>query len=155
MTILFSQAVVVYQSFISSIFTREVQYWEPQIVAWSRQYDLDPDIIATIMQIESCGDPQARSAAGAQGLFQVMPYHFASGEDMFAPDTNAHRGLTYYTAGLRYHQDDIFLSFAGYNAGHGVAALDWAVWPTETQRYYYWSTGIYTEAKSGLNVSPT
>ena len=37
---------------------------------------LDPDIIATIIQIESCGNPAARSTAGAQGLFQVMPFHF-------------------------------------------------------------------------------
>ena len=36
-------------------------------MGWAEQYSLDPDIIATIMQIESCGDPNAVSSAGAQG----------------------------------------------------------------------------------------
>ena len=68
-------AVAVAGGGISPVFSPQIQHWAPQIVTWSAQYGLDPDIVATIMQIESCGDPQAVSNAGAQGLFQVSRTH--------------------------------------------------------------------------------
>ena len=60
---------------IASFFTPEIQYWESNILAWAEEKGLDPNLVATVMQIESCGDPLAESPAGAIGLFQVMPYH--------------------------------------------------------------------------------
>lgn len=140
---------------ISPVFSPQIQHWAPQIVAWSAQHGLDPDIAATIMQIESCGDPQAGSSAGAQGLFQVMPFHFTAGESMLDPDTNAARGLAYYAERLQQTGGDIFQAFAGYNGGHVAAAGNWNTWANETQRYYTWSKGIYEEAKSGATTSAT
>ena len=145
---------VSYPNTISPAFAAPVQYWEPQIVVWAAQQNLDPNIVATIMQIESCGDPKAVSSAGAQGLFQVMPGHFEAGENMLDPDTNAMRGLNYYNVGLQYHNGDKFLSFAGYNGGHGTAARPYNSWPNETQRYYYWAKGIYEEIQVS-DSSPT
>ena len=139
------QTAVSYSGSISPAFAAPIQHWEPEIMKWAAQQNLDPNIVATIMQIESCGDPQAVSSAGAQGLFQVMPGHFEAGEVMVDPDTNAMRGLNYYNVGLGYHNGDKFLSFAGYNGGHGTAARDYNSWPNETQRYYYWAKGIYEE----------
>ena len=63
---------------IAPIFTPEIRYWAGSLVAWSAAEELDPNLAATVMQIESCGDPRATSRSGAIGLFQVMPYHFAS-----------------------------------------------------------------------------
>jgi hypothetical protein len=140
---------------ISPLFSREVQHWNDQIVAWAAQHDLDPDMVATVMQIESCGDPNAVSRAGAQGLFQVMPFHFAAGEDMQDPDTNAYRGMSYLVERLKQTNGDVGQSFAGYNGGHVAAGSSWDRWAHETQRYYVWSTGIYGEAKEGLTESPT
>ncbi len=140
---------------ISPVFTAEVKHWEPQIMAWAAEYELDPDIIATIMQIESCGDPQAESIAGAQGLFQVMPFHFTGNENMQDPNTNAMRGMIFYKEMLRYTDGDILLSFAGYNGGYAAAGNPWSTWPNETQRYYTWAKGIYEEAKAGNTTSDT
>lgn len=140
---------------LSPIFTPEVQHWQKPIITWATQYQLDPNLVATIMQIESCGDPTAVSSAGAQGLFQVMPFHFAEGEDMLNPDTNAQRGLTYFVERLQQTGGDTGRAFAGYNGGHLAAAGSWADWAPETQRYYRWSTGIYGEATAGLSHSPT
>ncbi len=140
---------------ISPVFTPEVQHWTSQILAWSAQFDLDPDIIATIMQIESCGNPGAVSVAGAQGLFQVMPFHFSNGESMQDPDTNARRGMNFYNEQLRYTGGDIYLSFAGYNGGYAASGGAYARWPAETQRYHKWAKGIYDDAKAGLTSSPT
>ncbi|UCG26339.1 MAG: transglycosylase SLT domain-containing protein [Chloroflexota bacterium] len=140
---------------ISPIFTREVHHWAPKILQWSEQYALDPDIIATIMQIESCGDPGASSHAGAQGLFQVMPFHFDPSEDMLDPDTNARRGMAFYNRQLEYTGQDIYLSFAGYNGGYAASGSSYPYWANETQRYYTWAKGIYDEAKAGMTESPT
>lgn len=140
---------------ISPLFSREVRHWEPQILAWSAKHGVDPNMTATIMQIESCGDPQAVSRAGAQGLFQVMPFHFATGENSLDPDTNAFRGLNYFVERLQQTNGDVGRAFAGYNGGHVAAAGSWDSWAAETQRYYTWSTGIYNDAVAGLTESPT
>jgi hypothetical protein len=140
---------------ISPVFSPEVQHWNDQVIAWAAQHDLDPDMVATVMQIESCGDPNAVSRAGAQGLFQVMPFHFAAGENMQDPDTNAYRGMSYLVERLKQTNGDVGRAFAGYNGGHVAAGSSWDRWAHETQRYYVWSTGIYGEAQEGLSESPT
>lgn len=140
---------------IAPLFTREVQHWAPQIVAWAAEFGVDPNMAATVMQIESCGDPNAVSSAGAQGLFQVMPFHFEAGENMQDPDTNARRGMAYLAQGMQMTGGDTGLSFAGYNGGHGTAAKGWSAWAAETQRYYTWSTGIYNDAAAGAESSET
>jgi len=144
-----------YQGKISAVFSDEVKYWETDIVRWASEHSLDPDMVATIMQIESCGDPQALSIAGAQGLFQVMPFHFTAGEDMLDPNTNARRGMNYFAERLGQTAGDVGKAFAGYNGGHVAAGGSWNTWAAETQRYYIWTTGIYEDAKAGLTDSPT
>ncbi len=139
---------------ISPIFTREVQHWADRIVAWAALYELDPNLVATVMQIESCGWPGAISSSSAQGLFQVMPYHFADGEAMQDPDTNARRGLAYLALGLARAGGDAGLALAGYNGGHSQIGKAAALWPAETRRYWYWGTGIYADASGGLADSP-
>lgn len=140
---------------ISPVFSREVQHWADEIATWAAAHNLDPDMVATIMQIESCGDPQALSRAGAQGLFQVMPYHFQAGEDAFHPDVNAKRGMAYFAERLVQTNGDVGKAFAGYNGGHVAAGSEYSSWAAETQRYFNWSTGIYAEAKAGMDSSPT
>lgn len=140
---------------LSPVFTAEVDHWAPKILEWAGAYGLDPNLVAIIMQIESCGDPQAVSHAGAQGLFQVMPFHFAAGENALDPETNARRGLNYFVERLSQTGGDVGRAFAGYNGGHRAAASSWDAWPNETQRYYKWSTGIHQDIEAGLEESPT
>lgn len=140
-------------SVLSAVFMPGVQVWERDIARWSEGYGLDPNLVATVMQIESCGNPAAVSRAGAQGLFQVMPFHFAAGEDMQDPEVNARRGLAYLAESLLLAEGDIALALAGYNGGHGVIAWAESEWPSETQGYAYWGTGIYADAAAGLASS--
>jgi soluble lytic murein transglycosylase-like protein len=148
-------AALVEAGYISPIFTPEVQHWGKQIVGWAATYTLDPNLIATVMQIESCGNPQAVSGSEAQGLFQVMPFHFEAGEAMLDPEINARRGLTYLAEGLARAGDKPGLALAGYNGGHSLIDKFWSEWPAETQRYYYWGSGIYADVKAGGSTSPT
>jgi hypothetical protein len=140
---------------IAPIFTPEVQHWEERIAQWSVAYRIKPNMIATLMQIESCGNPQAVSPAGAVGLFQVLPIHFQAGEDGFNPDTNAGRGLIYLGQQLASVNGDPGLAFAAYNGGPSVITSSPAEWAQETQDYQFWASGIYEEAEMGLVESPT
>jgi soluble lytic murein transglycosylase-like protein len=138
---------------LSSVFTPEVRHWSPLIFAWASAYNIDPNLIATVIQIESCGDPNAVSSSGAQGLFQVMPFHFREGEDMQEILTNGKRGMDYLAGALKLANGDAGLALAGYNGGHGLIRRDQDRWPAETKRYYYWGSGIYEDAKEGQSDS--
>lgn len=139
---------------LSPVFTPEVQHWASKITTWAAGYQLDPALVATVMQIESCGNPKVLSPSGAQGLFQVMPYHFATGDDMLDPDTNAAQGLAYLSLGLQRAGGNAGLALAGYNGGHSLIGLASSLWPAQAQRYWYWGTGIYKDALSGQPSSP-
>ena len=51
----------------------DVARWIPQLEAAASRHGVHPDLLALIMQIESGGDPEAKSPAGARGLMQLMP----------------------------------------------------------------------------------
>jgi hypothetical protein len=138
---------------IAPLFTPEVQHWAANIVRWADQHGLDPNLVATVMQIESCGHPEIRSHAGATGLFQVMPFHFEAGENMSHPDTNARRGMDYLSLSLERSGGDARLALAGYNGGIGVIGRAESRWHNETVRYAYWGSGIYADASQNLGQS--
>ena len=110
------------------MFSPEIQYWGGAIQGWAAAAGLDPNLVATVMQIESCGDPRALSPAGAMGLFQVMPGHFTTSDDPYNPDTNAARGLAYLNRSLKVANGDVRLALAGYNGGIGVIGLPESSW---------------------------
>ncbi|MCJ7716849.1 MAG: transglycosylase SLT domain-containing protein [Anaerolineales bacterium] len=138
---------------IASLFSPEVLAWQENILDWSDKYQLDPNLVATVMQIESCGYSRAESSVGAMGLFQVMPYHFKEGEDPFKPGINARRGLSYLRQALK-SGGDVRLALAGYNGGITGAQNPEENWPEETRRYVYWGLKIYKDAEEGKEHSP-
>lgn len=139
---------------IAPLFTPQVRYWASDIGRWANEYQVDPDLLATVMQIESCGHPTVSSYAGAQGLFQVMPFHFEAGENAIDPETNAKRGAKYLRYCVDYTGGDVGLTLACYNGGPSISKLPSAQWSSETRKYYYWGTGIYDSALNGETSSP-
>ena len=140
---------------LALIFTPQVLRWQPEIIQWSEENNLDPNLVSTVMQIESCGNPDAVSSAGAIGLFQVMPYHFKEGENPYSPSTNALRGLNYLHSSMQTYSGDIGLALAGYNGGINGASLPQSEWAQETIDYKYWGENIYADAATGRRSSPT
>ncbi len=138
---------------ISPIFRAEVRYWANSITKWAAASQLDPNLVATIMQIESCGDPRAVSSAGAMGLFQVMPFHFYAVDDPYQPDTNAARGLAYLSKSLATGGGDARLAMAGYNGGIGILSRAEGTWSAQTKRYIQYGAPIYADARSGISFS--
>jgi soluble lytic murein transglycosylase-like protein len=140
---------------IAPLFTNSVLHWEDSIRRWAHEYNLDPNLMATLMQIESCGHPTVSSHAGAQGLFQVMPYHFEQSENQLDPDTNARRSAGVISDCLRRANGDAGLAMACYNGGPGVLNRDFSAWPGEPQRFYRWGSGIYADAQRNNSSSRT
>lgn len=143
---------------LAPFFTAEVDHWRDDILRWATTYRLDPNLVATVIQIESCGNPRISSTAGAQGLMQVMPSHFAAGEDPLDPDTNAGRGLGVLQECLNSPYNaaqDVGLAFACYNGGPSVFVTAMANWHPQARDYYIWSTGIYQDVLDGRDTSAT
>ncbi len=144
----FNQPLSPEHEFNLTAFTPEVQRWSVQIKRWAEAYDLPPELVAIVMQIESCGDPTVVSSAGARGLFQVMPFHFGVGEDWMDSEINATRGMAYLARSYQLSNGKIDLTLAGYNGGHSVIMRHPSTWSDETQRYVYWGTGIWSDLGS-------
>ncbi|HET8669463.1 MAG TPA: lytic transglycosylase domain-containing protein [Candidatus Saccharimonadales bacterium] len=118
-----------------------VRKWDSYIVEMAKKYDIDPNLIAIIITLESGGNPKAESPVGAKGLMQVTaptaqdiatkflkePRKQYNLED---PRTNIEFGTAY----LAYLRDEfgtpaqgpewistVELVAAGYNGGPGAA----------------------------------
>lgn len=140
---------------LAAFLAPSVQHWSGKIGDWSARHQVDPNLLATVMQIESCGHPTVISNAGAQGLFQVMPFHFAEGENMLEPDTNAQRGSAFLKQCHQAADGVIGLTLACYNGGGSVLRQPRENWSRETRSYYRWGVGIYTDAVAGSDTSET
>jgi len=141
---------------LAPFYADQVLSWRDEIYAWAKQYSVNPNVIAIVMQIESCGDPVAISSAGALGLMQVMPFHFQNGENMINPDTNVMRGMTvFYECLTQFAGWDLGMALACYNGGPRVTQIDFSQWAAETQSYYRWATGLWTDVQAGSETSQT
>ena len=140
---------------LAPFFAPPLRHWSDEIKHWSARHDVDPHLLATVMQIESCGHPTVISNAGAQGLFQVMPFHFEAGEDMLDPATNAKRGASFLKYCAEASDGVVGLTLACYNGGPSVINRARERWSHETQMYYRWGVGIYSDAVAGATQSET
>ena len=50
-----------------------VSHFEPEILAAAAHHDVDPELLAIVVLVESRGNPTVHSPAGARGLMQLMP----------------------------------------------------------------------------------
>ena len=140
---------------LAPFFAPAVRHWSGKINRWAAQHDVDPHLLATVMQIESCGHPKVVSNAGARGLFQVMPFHFAADEDMLDPDTNARRGASFLKTCSGAADGVVGLTLACYNGGQSVINKPRERWSHETQTYFRWGVGIYSDAIADAAESDT
>lgn len=101
--------------------------YREEIFARSREFGLDPYLVAAVIRTESKFRPEARSSQGARGLMQIMPEtaEWIAGqlEIPFAPewldrpDYNVRLGSWYLRDLLRQFEGDTVLALAAYNGG--------------------------------------
>jgi len=111
--------------------------WRERIRAAAVRHALDPALLEALIRVESCFDPSAVSAAGAQGLTQLMPdtARELDIDDPFEPEQNLDGGARYLARMLERYDDET-LALAAYNAGPGNVDRHGGVPPfEETERY--------------------
>jgi len=101
-------------------------------------YEMDPNLIRAVMQAESAFHPYALSRAGAEGLMQLMPdlSDEMGVSDAFDPRENIMGGVRYLKRLLDYHDGNLDLALASYNAGPGNVERYGGVPPFQETRNY-------------------
>jgi Transglycosylase SLT domain len=96
----------------------------PMLAKAGAAFDIDTDLLASVIRQESGGHSRAVSRAGAQGLMQLMPGTASQlgVNNSFAPGQNIDGGTAYLDVLLMKYHDDLALALAAYNAG--PAAVD-------------------------------
>ncbi len=85
------------------------------------KYDVDPALVAAVIETESRFHPQARSRVGARGLMQLMPKtgRWMGARNLSDPGQNIDAGVKYLKyLQARFH-GDLNKAIAAYNAGEG------------------------------------
>jgi len=104
------------------------------------QHSLNPQLIHSVIKVESNYNPRAVSPKGAEGLMQLIPAtarRFGVA-DSFNPMENLQGGAKYLKYLLDLYHNDYILALAAYNAGEAAVARYGTVPPyPETQNYLH------------------
>ena len=104
--------------------------YEASVKKYARMYDIDEELIFSVIKAESDFDKSAVSKKGAVGLMQIMEDTAAwvsdrigisdfSKDNLFLPDKNIEIGAYYLSYLLDLYDDDVKCALAAYNAGLG------------------------------------
>jgi soluble lytic murein transglycosylase-like protein len=129
-----------------------------QIAAAAQRHGIDPALLAGLIEQESGFDPGARSAAGAQGLTQLMP-GTAAGlgvTNPLDPVQAIEGGAKYLAAQLQAFGGDTARALAAYNAGPGAVQRFGGVPPyAETQNYVRQVQSNAAALRAGASIPST
>ena len=104
--------------------------YEETILKWSKQRQLNPLLVTSLIRQESRFEPEIESSAGALGLMQVMP---ATGKyvanniglsnySLTVPEDNVKIGTYYLDFTHKKYSNNSMLAVASYNAGPNAVA---------------------------------
>ena len=127
------------------------------INAKCEKYDVDPNLVRSIIKAESNFNPSAVSQKGARGLMQLMP---STAADMgvhkiFDPAQNIDGGVKYLHYLLNCFNGDVELSVAAYNCGQGRVIRNGMCVPAipETRNYVRKVMRLSKNPVTGTNYS--
>jgi soluble lytic murein transglycosylase-like protein len=89
------------------------------VEAAAKRYNMDADLIASVIAVESNFDPKAVSRKNARGLMQLLPETAAQlgVKNIDDPAENIDAGTRYLRDLLQKYNNDLALALAAYNAG--------------------------------------
>ncbi|HKE09564.1 MAG TPA: lytic transglycosylase domain-containing protein [Candidatus Acidoferrum sp.] len=126
--------------------------YQKLILAAASRYHLDPDLIHSVIAIESNFDPKAVSPKNARGLMQLMPRtaEVLGVKDSFDPEQNIDGGTRYLRDLMAKYKSNLTLALAAYNAGpDSVDKYGHRVPPyLETMKYVQRITKTYAKLKA-------
>jgi soluble lytic murein transglycosylase-like protein len=111
---------------------------------------LPPELVHSVIKVESNYDPLAVSSKGAQGLMQLMPEtarRFGVA-NVFDPIDNIQGGTRYLKYLLDLYKGDYALALAAYNAGEGAVQKYGSVPPYPETVHYVIEVGRQLQKSS-------
>src|SRR5882672_8235901 len=91
------------------------------IHAKAQKYDVDPALVAAVVETESRFQSNARSQVGARGLMQLMPKtgHWMGARNLYNAEQNVDAGAKYLKYLNARFDGNLTKTIAAYNAGEG------------------------------------
>ena len=104
----------------------------------AEKYDVDPALVAAVMETESRFKPRARSQVGARGLMQLMPRtgRWMGAKNLYDPEQNVEAGTKYLRYLNKRFDGNLKQTIAAYNAGEGNVRRYKGVPPFRETRSY-------------------
>ena len=104
----------------AAFFAEEIPFGE---LIWekSQKYDVDPALVAAVIEQESRFRPQAKAQVGARGLMQLMPRtgRWMGARNLYDPEQNVDAGVKYIAYLNKRFNGDMKKIVAAYNGGEG------------------------------------
>ncbi len=128
------------------------------IEAAASRYNVDADLISSVIAVESNFDPKAVSRKNARGLMQLLPETAArlGVKNMDDPKENIEAGTRYLSELLQMYKNDLVLALAAYNAGPDKVQQYGRVPPfSETLSYVRRVKHSYEKSKSSASPKMT
>lgn len=104
----------------------------------AQKYDVDPALVAAVMETESRFKSGARSQVGAKGLMQLMPRtgRWMGASNLYDPEQNVEAGTKYLSYLNQRFDGNLKKTIAAYNAGEGNVRRYKGVPPFRETRSY-------------------
>jgi len=133
-------------------------FYRDLVEAAAKRYNVDADLITSVIAVESNFDPKAVSRKNARGLMQLLPETAArlGVKNVFDPQENIEGGTHYLRDLLQKYNNDLVLTLAAYNAGPEKVQLYGRVPPyAETISYVRRVKHTYEKNKSNTASKTT
>jgi len=127
------------------------------VEAAAKRYNMDADLITSVIAVESNFDPKAVSRKNARGLMQLLPETAAQlgVKNIDDPAENIDAGTRYLRDLLQKYKNDLALALAAYNAGPDKIELYGRVPPfAETISYVRRVKSGYEKSKKASTNTP-
>lgn len=121
----------------AEFFAEEIPYGE-LIHEKAKKYDVDPALVAAVIEQESRFKPRAISPVGARGLMQLMPRtgRWMGAKNLYDPEENIDAGVKYIKYLNKQFKGDLRQTVAAYNAGEGNVRRYRGIPPFRETRQY-------------------
>ena len=136
---------------------QSLAWLDPFIESESRSRAVDPQLVRSIIEVESAWNPDARSRKGALGLMQLLPETGArfGVQHFFEPKENVGGGIRYLRFLLDRFGGNLEWTLAAYNAGESAVDSKNGIPPyPETREYVRLVQARYRQRTSRADGPP-